>query len=88
MPSEANPTRNAPAAQTPARHPNRPKRYLTHSAQGRRWGKSKRTVVRWGRDPKVGLPDEYWFNGVPHRDEAELEVWEAARRGKRRIGGV
>jgi hypothetical protein len=36
----------------------------------------------------VGLPDEFWFNGVPHRDEEELEAWEVARRGKRRIGEV
>jgi hypothetical protein len=79
-------TRDASTAQAPARHPHRPKRYLSRRAQAARYGKSKRTVERWGRDPKMGMPAETWFNGVPHRNEAELEAWEAARRGKRVIG--
>jgi hypothetical protein len=81
MTSEATTPRDV--AQAPARHPNRPKRYLTRRAQGARYGKSKRTIERWGRDPKMQMPEETWFNGVPHRDEAALEVWEAQRRGKR-----
>jgi hypothetical protein len=73
---------DAPAASAPARHPHRPKRFLSRTAQAKRWGKSKRTVERWGRDPKMGLPLETWLNNVPHRLEEELEVWEAARLGK------
>jgi hypothetical protein len=79
----ANSPRDASAAPASVRHPNRPKRYLTRRAQGKRYGKAKRTIDRWGRDPKIGMPPEYWFNGVPHRAEDELETWEAQRRGKR-----
>jgi hypothetical protein len=74
------------AAQTPTRHPNRSKRYLSRTAQAKRWGKSKRTVERWGKDPRMGLPPETFLNGMGHREEAEIERWEAERRGKRVIG--
>jgi hypothetical protein len=82
MSSEANDPREATTAQASIRHPSRPKRYLTRRAQAARYGKSKRTIERWGRKPQMGMPPEVWFNGVPHRDEAELESWEAQRRGK------
>ena len=83
MSSEATNDRDPLATQVPARHPNRPKRFLNRRAQAARYGKSKRTIVRWGSDQKIAMPIETWLNGVPHRDEAELEIWEAERRGKR-----
>jgi hypothetical protein len=83
MTSDAIDPRDAAAAQTPARHANRPKRFLSRSAQAKRYGKSKRTIMRWGRDPKMNMPEETWLNNMPHRDEAELETWEAQQRGKR-----
>jgi hypothetical protein len=73
-------------ATAPVRHPHRPKRFLSRSAQARRYGVSKRTIERWGRKPQLNMPVEFWLNGMPHRDEAELEQWEAERRGKRVIG--
>jgi len=60
------------------------RRFLTRRQQARRWGKSVRTVERWGLDPAMGLPPEYDFNGHPHREESELEAWERSR--VRKIG--
>jgi hypothetical protein len=56
----------------------RPRRFLSRQDQARRYRKSTRTIKRWGADPEMGMPPEYDFNG-PHRDEAELEVWEQSR---------
>ena len=55
------------------------RRFLSRAAQAVRYGKSKRTIERWGQDPEMGMPIEYDFNGLPHRDEAELELWERSR---------
>jgi hypothetical protein len=33
----------------------------------------------------MGLPEEVWLNGMPHREESEVEAWKAERRGKRVI---
>jgi hypothetical protein len=57
----------------------RPRRFLTRRAQADRYGKNIRTIVRWGEDPDMNMPDEYWFNGLPHRAEDELETWERSR---------
>jgi hypothetical protein len=86
MTSEALSSRDASAAQAPARHPNKPKRFLSRTALAKRWGKSKRTVERWGKDPRMGLPPETFLNGWGHREESEIEQWEAERRGKKVIG--
>jgi hypothetical protein len=84
MTSDANASRDSLVMQPPGRHPNRPKRWLTRRAQAKRYGKSKRTIERWGREPKMGMPPETWFNDVPHREEAELDQWDTQRpRGKR-----
>jgi hypothetical protein len=56
----------------------KPRRFLSRPAQARRYGKSIRTIKRWGTDPEMGMPPEYEFRG-PHRDEAELEEWERGR---------
>jgi hypothetical protein len=52
------------------------RRFLTRKQQAQRWSKTVRTVERWGANPKLGLPAEYDFNGKPHREESELELWE------------
>jgi hypothetical protein len=57
----------------------RRRRFLTRRAQAERYTKSVRTIERWGRDPKMGMPREYDFNGLPHREEGELEAWERSR---------
>jgi hypothetical protein len=82
IPSECD---NAPVAVAPVRHPNRPKKFLTRAAQAKRYSKSKRTIERWGRDPKMRMPVEYWFNQVPHRLEEDLEVWDAERCGTKEM---
>jgi hypothetical protein len=56
----------------------KPRRFLSRKEQADRYGRSTRTIKRWGTDPKMGMPQEYEFNG-PHRDEAELEIWERTR---------
>jgi hypothetical protein len=56
----------------------KPRRFLSRSAQARRYGKSIKTIKRWGTDPKMAMPQEYELRG-PHRDEAELEIWEQGR---------
>jgi hypothetical protein len=60
----------------------RRRRFLTRRAQAERYTKSVRTIERWGRDPKMGMPPEYDFNGLPHREEGELEAWDRAVRLK------
>lgn len=55
-------------------------RFLTRRQQARRYGKSKRTIERWGKDPKKGMPAEYDFNGQYSRTEPALEVWEQERK--------
>jgi hypothetical protein len=60
----------------------RPRRFLTRRAQAKRYSKSVRTIVRWGEDPDMNMPAEYWFNGLPHRAEDELEPWERSRVGE------
>jgi len=59
-------------------------RFLTRRQQAKRWGKSVRTVERWGEDPEMDLPPEYDFNGRPHREESELTAWERSRVRKQR----
>jgi hypothetical protein len=59
----------------------RPRRFLSRRQQAARYGKSVKTLERWGNDPAMGMPAEYWLGSLPHRDEVELEVWEQARVG-------
>jgi hypothetical protein len=60
----------------------KPRRFLTRRAQAERYGKSIKTIERWGANPAMGMPQEYLFHRMPHRDEAELEAWERSRIGK------
>jgi hypothetical protein len=53
-----------------------PYRFLTRRQQAQRYGKSKRTIERWGKDPERGMPAEYNFNGQFSRAEPALEAWE------------
>jgi hypothetical protein len=55
------------------------RRFLSRRAQAERYGKSLKTIERWTNDPRMEMPPEYDFRGLPHRDEAELETWERAR---------
>jgi hypothetical protein len=57
----------------------RPRRFLTRRAQAERYSKSVKTIERWGQDPRMAMPPEYDFRGLPHRDEADLEAWERSR---------
>jgi hypothetical protein len=59
--------------------PPKSRRFLTRRAQAERYGKSKKTIERWGKNPKMQMPPEYFFNGLPHRDEEHLKRWEEAR---------
>jgi hypothetical protein len=52
--------------------------YLSRLAQARRYSKHPKTIKRWGKDPKMGMPPEYDFNG-PHRRLDDLERWERSR---------
>jgi hypothetical protein len=54
-------------------------RYLTRRNQAERYGKSVRTIERWGLDQEMAMPPEYDFNGVKARREDDLERWERAR---------
>jgi len=56
-------------------------RFLSRQEQAERWGKSVRTVTRWGKDPRMGLPREYDFHGIKARREDQLEAWERHRVG-------
>jgi hypothetical protein len=53
--------------------------FLTRRDQARRYGRTIRTIKRWGKDPKMGMPPEYDFNGLPSRPDDELEAWERTR---------
>jgi hypothetical protein len=57
----------------------KPRRFLTRRAQAQRYNKTVRTIERWTNDPRMEMPPEYDFRGLPHRDEAELEEWERRR---------
>ena len=56
----------------------KPRRFLSRSAQAQRYGKSVKTIKRWGADPRMGMPPEYAFT-TPHRAEDELDVWDRSR---------
>jgi hypothetical protein len=62
-----------------SQHAAKSRRFLTRRAQAARYSKSVKTIVRWTNDPRMGMPPEYDFRGLPHRDEAELEAWERTR---------
>ena len=57
----------------------KPRRYLTRRQQAERYNKSVKTIVRWGQDPDLAMPREYWLAELPHRAEDELEIWERSR---------
>ena len=57
------------------------RRFLTRTAQAQRYGKTTKTIERWGKDRRMNMPPEYWFGPLPHRAEDELETWERSRVG-------
>ena len=54
-------------------------RYLSRRAQADRYGKSVRTIERWGEDPDLALPPELDINGRKLRPLSALEQWERKR---------
>jgi hypothetical protein len=54
-------------------------RYLSRSAQAARYGRSKRSVDRWGKNPALGMPPEMDINGHKFRSLSALERWERSR---------
>jgi hypothetical protein len=57
-------------------------RYLSRRAQADRYGRSVRTIERWGEDPELGLPPELDINGRKLRALSQLERWERKQVGK------
>jgi hypothetical protein len=61
----------------------KPRRFLTRRDQAARYGKSVRTIERWGLDVGMGMPAEFDFRGMKARREDELESWERGRVARR-----
>jgi hypothetical protein len=57
-------------------------RYLSRRAQAERYGRSIRTIERWGEDPRLELPAEIDINGRKLRPLSQLELWERKQVGK------
>jgi hypothetical protein len=74
--ADSTPTRRKPNAN---RHAPKPRRFLSRRDQADRYGKSVRTIERWGEDSEMAMPTEYDFNGLKARAEDELEAWERGR---------
>ena len=57
------------------------RRFLSRQEQGERYGRDVKTIKRWGKNKKLGMPAEYIFNDPndPMRREDELEAWERSR---------
>ena len=55
------------------------KRYLSRRAQAERYGRSVRSIERWGKNPALKLPPELEINGHWFRSLEELEDWERKR---------
>lgn len=55
------------------------RRFLSRQEQARRYGKSVKTIERWGEDPRMRMPREYVFQRRPHRLEDDLVAWERAQ---------
>jgi hypothetical protein len=58
---------------------NHEERFLSRRQQAERYGKSVKTVERWGLDPTLGFPGEYDINSHKFRKLSELEAWERSR---------
>jgi hypothetical protein len=74
-------TDNTPLRRKPGanRHLPKQRRFLSRRDQAERYGKSVRSIERWGKDPVMAMPPEYDFNGLKARAEDELEAWERKR---------
>ena len=57
-------------------------RYLSRRAQAERYGRSVKTIERWGENSKLGLPPELDVNGRKSRALSQLERWERKQVGK------
>jgi hypothetical protein len=54
-------------------------RFLSRRQQSERYGKSTKTIERWGADPSLGYPPEIDINGHRFRALSELQAWERKR---------
>jgi len=57
----------------------KPRRFLSRQEQAERYSTSVKSIIRWGEDPRMGMPTEYDFNRIKKRREDELEAWERGR---------
>jgi len=55
------------------------KKWLPGPAVQRRYNKSRMTISRWVRDPKLDFPKPMVVNGRLFFAEDELEIWERRR---------
>jgi hypothetical protein len=56
-----------------------PRRLLSRRAQAKRYGRSVRTIERWGADARIGMPPEIKIGTQYFRYEHELEEMERRR---------
>jgi hypothetical protein len=56
-----------------------PERFLSRRQQSERYGKSTKTIERWGADPSLGYPPEIDIRGHKFRALSKLEAWERRR---------
>jgi hypothetical protein len=54
-------------------------KWLSRQQQAERYNVHPRTIVRWGNDPAMGMPEEADFNGKPRRREDKLDAWDKTR---------
>jgi hypothetical protein len=54
-------------------------RFLSRRQQAERYGKSTKTIERWGDNPSLGFPAEIDVNGHKYRALSKLEAWERKR---------
>jgi hypothetical protein len=45
-----------------------------------RYGRSTKTIERWGNDPELGFPPCIYLRNRRHRDAAALDAWDAKQR--------
>jgi hypothetical protein len=48
---------------------------------GERYGRTTKTIERWGRDPKLDFPPVVRVRNRRYRDAAALDAWDAKQRG-------
>jgi hypothetical protein len=58
-----------------------PQRALIPDRQvGERYGRSTKTIERWGRDPTMNFPPVIYLRKRRYRDALALDAWDAKQR--------